>query len=154
MPSSLSTPVQEINQVGQARREAQRLCAKISPDATFAGRVSVVVTELARNLVIHGGGGCLVFRELPEESGLEVLALDSGPGMRNVGECLRDGYSTGGTAGQGLGAIQRQSDVFDLYSLPEVGTAVYSRIGGGPASSVAGLRVMEIGARSEEHTSE
>jgi anti-sigma regulatory factor (Ser/Thr protein kinase) len=130
MRSSFSTPIQEINQVGQARREAQRFCARLSDDLTFAGRVSLVVTELARNLVIHAGGGHIVLRDLSgdPEGGMEVLALDRGPGMRNVGECLRDGYSTAGTPGTGLGAIRRLSDLFDLSTTEGRGTVICSRV--------------------------
>jgi anti-sigma regulatory factor (Ser/Thr protein kinase) len=130
MAMTLSTAVQELNQVGHARREAQRLCANVSADLNFAGRVSIIVTELARNLVLHGGGGHVLLRELrdPAENGMEVLAIDRGPGMRNVGECLRDGFSTAGTPGTGLGAIRRISDLFDLSTAEGRGTAICSRI--------------------------
>jgi hypothetical protein len=57
-----------------------------------------------------------------------VLALDRGPGMVDVGACLRDGYSTGGTAGTGLGAVVRLSDTFDIHSAPGQGTAILARI--------------------------
>jgi anti-sigma regulatory factor (Ser/Thr protein kinase) len=130
MFNSSSTEVHEISQVGQARREAQRLCGKLSTDLTFAGRVALVVTELARNLVIHGGGGHVLLRELAEEpeGGIEILAIDRGPGMKNVGECLRDGYSTAGTPGTGLGAIRRMSDFFDLTTAEGRGTVICARL--------------------------
>jgi anti-sigma regulatory factor (Ser/Thr protein kinase) len=130
MLSSLSTAVHEISQVGQARREAQRMCSNVSSDLTFAGRVAIVVTELARNLVLHAGGGHVILRELRDEpdGGMEVLSLDRGPGMRNVGECLRDGYSTAGTPGTGLGAIRRMSDLFDLSTTEGRGTVICARV--------------------------
>jgi hypothetical protein len=58
---------------------------------------------------------------------LEVLAIDAGPGMQDVDACLLDGYSTGGTAGHGLGAVSRLSNTFDLFSIPDRGTVVLSR---------------------------
>ncbi len=130
MSNSVSIPVQEINQTGQARREAQRVSAEISADTTFTGRVALVVTELARNLVIHGNGGHLLLRKLAGESGagLEILAIDRGAGMRNVGDCLRDGFSTAGTPGTGLGAIRRMSDFFDLTTAESRGTVICSRV--------------------------
>lgn len=60
--------------------------------------------------------------------GIEILAIDRGPGMANVAQCLDDGYSSGGTAGNGLGAVQRLSTVFDIFSSCPGGTVVLSRI--------------------------
>ncbi|MDZ7370507.1 MAG: SpoIIE family protein phosphatase, partial [candidate division KSB1 bacterium] len=59
---------------------------------------------------------------------LDILALDKGPGMEDPIECLRDGFSTAGTAGQGLGAVLRMSDIFDLYTQTDRGTAVLSTL--------------------------
>ena len=59
---------------------------------------------------------------------VEVLAIDSGPGMADVQRCLQDGYSTGGTPGTGLGAVRRQSSAFDVHSLPGRGTVVVARV--------------------------
>ena len=59
---------------------------------------------------------------------VEMLALDRGPGMADVPRCLGDGYSTGGSLGQGLGAVRRLSTDFDIYSMPERGTAVYCQV--------------------------
>ena len=75
---------------------------------------------MARNLVRHGKGGDIVIREVatPASLSLELLALDRGPGMHNIAECLRDGFSTAGTAGTGFGAIKRLSDRFEVFSQP------------------------------------
>jgi hypothetical protein len=61
------------------------------------------------------------------EATIELVAIDRGPGM-NVNACMRDGYSTVGTPGTGLGAISRLSTLFDVYSLIDRGTVVVSRI--------------------------
>jgi hypothetical protein len=58
---------------------------------------------------------------------LELLAVDQGPGMDNLDQCLRDGFSTGSSPGQGLGAIQRMSKQSDIYTLPGKGTVVLAR---------------------------
>ncbi len=63
-----------------------------------------------------------------------MLAIDSGPGMANVERCMEDGFSSAGTAGQGLGAIQRMSREFEIYSQRPGGTVVLSRIGNGTAN--------------------
>jgi hypothetical protein len=75
---------------------------------------------------------------------MEILALDKGPGIENVGESLRDGYSTSGSPGTGLGAVKRLSSLFDLYSRPGKGTAVLSQLWGRPAAP-APAHQLEVG---------
>jgi anti-sigma regulatory factor (Ser/Thr protein kinase) len=124
----------EATQVGEARRSAVEVARRLAFGETDAGRVALVVTEAATNLVKHAGGGEIIVRGRAAEhgGGLEILALDTGPGIRDVGACLRDGYSTAGTAGTGLGALRRLGSAFDIYSLPGFGTAVFVRVGGTP----------------------
>jgi anti-sigma regulatory factor (Ser/Thr protein kinase) len=119
-------PVTEQSQVGEARRRISGVAERLNFDSTGREKVAIVVTELATNLLKHGGGGELVMRPLVTAgpAGIELLALDRGPGMANVAECLRDGYSTTGSLGQGLGSIQRQSADFQLYTAPGAGTAL------------------------------
>jgi hypothetical protein len=64
----------------------------------------------------------------PDGNAVEVLAVDEGPGMADVGRCLQDGYSTGGTPGSGLGAVRRLSAEFDLYSSQPHGTVILARV--------------------------
>jgi anti-sigma regulatory factor (Ser/Thr protein kinase) len=116
-------------------------------DEVCVEHVSIVVTELATNLVKHAGGGDLILRALriAGPTGIEALSLDKGPGIGNVGESLSDGYSTSGSPGTGLGAIQRFSSLFDIYSRPGRGTAVLSRIWRQPPSASAQVRPLEVG---------
>jgi hypothetical protein len=88
-----------------------------------------VVTELATNMLKHGGGGQLLATHFDdaEGRGIEVLALDKGPGMQDVERCMRDGYSTAGSPGTGLGAVARQANHLRIYSRPGKGTAVQAR---------------------------
>ncbi|MEZ4869205.1 MAG: ATP-binding SpoIIE family protein phosphatase [Caldilineaceae bacterium] len=119
-------PVADQSQVAKTRRQIGELASQLGFDEVTREKVAIVVTELATNLLKHAGGGELVVRQLTaaEQMGLEILALDQGPGMTNMAQCLRDGYSTTGSLGQGLGAIQRQSTSFDFYSAPGKGTAL------------------------------
>ena len=121
--------VEDPSQVGDCRRAAQRLAELYDFDDTLTGRVGIVATELANNLVKHAGGGELLIQALDDGAvvSIEVVALDRGPGM-HVDTCMRDGYSTGGTAGTGLGAVLRMSSMFDVYSIIDQGTAVVSRV--------------------------
>lgn len=121
-------PVPDASHVGEARRAVAGLSRVIGLDETAAGRVAIVVTELANNVAKHGRGGQLVVRSICRRTGIEVLALDNGPGIGDMDRAMRDGYSSGGTAGQGLGAIRRMSDLFDVYSQPGAGTVVVARM--------------------------
>ena len=130
MISSTRITVQEETQIGSARRCAVGICERISNDETFCGKAAIVVTEMARNLVQHGHGGEIVLREIanvPSPS-LELLAIDRGPGMRNIGECLRDGFSTAGTAGTGFGSIKRLAEKFEVFSQAGRGTIIWVRL--------------------------
>jgi anti-sigma regulatory factor (Ser/Thr protein kinase) len=124
--------VHDSSRVGEARRLVLSLCVALGFDETHTGQAGLVVTELATNLVKHtaGTGGDLVFRPFEEAGamGLDVLSIDRGPGIANIGECLRDGHSTAGSPGTGLGAVRRQSSAFDIYSAPGQGVAVLSRL--------------------------
>lgn len=113
-------PIEESSQVGHARRVAQRLAEQLRFNETDAGRVALVVTELASNLIKHAGRGELHIRETAGVGaiGVEVIAIDRGPGF-DPHSCLQDGYSTQGSQGIGLGAIQRQADVFDVHACPK-----------------------------------
>ncbi|WP_188985713.1 SpoIIE family protein phosphatase [Pseudomonas matsuisoli] len=117
--------VAESAHVDAARRAVVRLAATVTSDETVLGRIAIVVQELAYNLVRHAGHGELL--HALNDGVLDIIALDKGPGMTDVRRCLSDDYSTAGTMGAGLGAIQRQSDVFDIYSQPGQGTVVLSR---------------------------
>ena len=124
--------VEDSSQVGEARRRAASLCRDLGFDESRAGQVALVVTELATNLVKHtaGAGGDLVLRPLEEAeaTGIDVLSLDRGPGIASIGKAMRDGRSTAGSAGTGLGAVRRLSSVFDIWSSPGRGAAVLSRL--------------------------
>src|SRR5579871_767080 len=111
--------VREPSAIGAARRDAQRLAEQAGLDETETGKLAVVTTELATNVLNYGGGGEVLLRVIPgaQGSAVEVVALDSGPGMVDPQRSLADGYSTGRTPGNGLGAVRRMTNVFDLYSV-------------------------------------
>lgn len=125
----LAVAVAEPNQVGEARRVAVRLAEAIGFDERARGEVAIVATELATNLARYARQGALLIQalDLPAGPTLELLAVDAGPGMTDVAACMRDGYSTGGTPGNGLGAVRRLSADFDIFSTP-AGTVIVSRI--------------------------
>ncbi|MFI5328821.1 MAG: ATP-binding protein, partial [Candidatus Rokuibacteriota bacterium] len=135
--------VDDTSQVAAARRAAADLSWRLHFDETTAGRLALVVTELATNLVKHGGGGEVLLRQVETSPDtVEVFALDRGPGMANVARCLEDGYSTAGSPGTGFGAVQRVASGFDVWSRPKSGAAVRIEIApAGEARREAGFQV-------------
>ena len=136
----LDIAVSEQSQVGEARRAASRLASDHDLDETAVGRIAIIVTELGNNLWRHAAKGRLLVgcRKTEEGCQLEVISIDSGPGM-DVARCLRDGFSSGGTPGTGLGAVQRLSTDFSAFSALDKGSVILSRTWV-PATSAPGAR--------------
>jgi anti-sigma regulatory factor (Ser/Thr protein kinase) len=140
MSAQVVVPVAEKSQVGEARRAAVRVAEEAGLSETDCGKVAIVITELANNLARYAREGRLFVQALPTIGGptaIEIVSVDRGPGMADVDRCLEDGFSTGGTPGNGLGAVRRLSVEFDIDSGLEVGTVIVSRVGSSP---VAGTR--------------
>ncbi|HEY9813982.1 MAG TPA: ATP-binding SpoIIE family protein phosphatase, partial [Candidatus Sericytochromatia bacterium] len=128
--SDLIFPITEDSQVGEVRRIATVVAEELGFNDTQCGKVAIVVTEVAKNLVKHASEGQLLLRSIESKNipGMEILGLDKGLGMEDIQKCLQDGFSTAGTPGNGLGAISRLSSFFDIYSVPKLGTVLLSRL--------------------------
>ncbi|WP_207848605.1 MULTISPECIES: ATP-binding protein [Pseudomonas] len=109
--------IEDSSQIGFARRTAQRLAEQNGFGESDAGRVALVATELASNVLKHALRGEIHLRVLPRQgdNGIEMIAIDRAQGF-DLDACLTDGFSTGGTQGIGLGAVARQADVFDAFA--------------------------------------
>lgn len=112
------------------KRDITRLAETLGFSEIEIAKINIVVSEMATNLVRHAtnGGEILVKATDADNKGIEILCLDRGPGMVNPALMMEDGVSTSGTAGEGLGAIKRQSSFFDYYSHPDSGTILLCRI--------------------------
>lgn len=122
--------VADQSQVAEVRREAAAIGRNAGLSEEELGRLAIVTTELATNQLKHASQGEILVGLYEDEtgSGIELVGIDRGPGIRNLTESFRDGHSTAGSAGQGLGSLKRQSDLFDIATWPERGTAIVSRI--------------------------
>jgi anti-sigma regulatory factor (Ser/Thr protein kinase) len=145
--------VSELSEVGEARRAAVGLVRRKGLTAGIAARVALVATEMATNLLKHAGGGFVAISEFADTngSGIELLAVDKGPGMADVARCSADGFSTTGSSGTGLGAISRNSDRHAIYSRPGIGTAIMARF---IAESAVSPQAPEIGLVSATYPGE
>jgi anti-sigma regulatory factor (Ser/Thr protein kinase) len=124
-------PVQESSQTGSLRRGVVELGQSIGLAEETVGRAAIVATELGTNLVKHtSSGGEVLYRPFVwgNASGIELISIDRGPGMANPERMQLDGVSTSGSPGTGLGAVRRLSAEYALYSSPQAGTALLSRI--------------------------
>ena len=125
--------VRDASDVAEARRSAGRLISKVDFTEVETANVSLIATELATNLIKHAKQGVIVMRLLKQEKamGFELMALDLGAGISDLARSMRDGYSTAGSSGNGLGAIKRLASQFDVHSIPGKGTAVLTRLWAG-----------------------
>jgi len=119
-------PISERSEVGAARRAAIQLVESRGFDETQTGKVGLCVTEAATNIVKHARTGKVLLRVLERGDvlGLEIIALDRGPGIPNLQASLRDGVSTAGSPGTGMGAMTRLANNFEAYAPSGGGTAI------------------------------
>ncbi len=147
---SLSFNISESSHVGDARRNAVKLAESIGLPHVRQGEIALIITEAANNLIRHTAGGELFVRILESNGniGMEIVCVDNGPGMTSVSQCMRDGYSTAGTAGNGLGAIARLSHHLDIYTLPGCGTVLRALVWSAPPLPVSTVLHNEYGVVS------
>jgi serine/threonine-protein kinase RsbT len=88
-------------------------------------KMVTATSELARNTVVHGGGGTVQLEALTSGNrrGLRVIFVDHGPGIPDIAQAMTDGYTTG--EGLGLGGAKRLVNEFEIISSPGAGTRVY-----------------------------
>jgi anti-sigma regulatory factor (Ser/Thr protein kinase) len=122
--------ISEQSEILHMRREADALAKSLGYSEEDCGRLAIVATELATNLLKHAGHGeiLLGLSENASVRCVELIALDQGPGMADAEACLVDGYSTAGSQGTGLGAVRRQATSLDIYSRVNLGAAIHARV--------------------------
>jgi anti-sigma regulatory factor (Ser/Thr protein kinase) len=122
------TSVRDTTEVAAARRLVTKCAAGLHFSENATARVALAATELATNLIKHGGGGDILVGSNDEIPGrIDLIAIDKGKGIANLPAAMKDGFSTAGSPGTGLGAVARRAIVFDVYS-SATGTAVLCRL--------------------------
>lgn len=120
----IALSVDEGSAVAEARRQASIMAGAMGFNEERAGVLALVVTEAVSNMVKHAGNGTLVLQRRSDARarGVEVLALDRGPGMASVAASMRDGHSTAGSPGWGMGALSRLASDLQIHSRSGEGT--------------------------------
>ena len=151
--------VSHASDVAAVRRAGQKLAESLGFNETRAGQLALIITEAATNILKHAGEGEIHVgpAQSPSGIGIDVLALDRGPGIADLASSLVDGVSTAGTAGTGLGALNRLSDEFDVYSTRGDGAAFFMRLwrdvptpGPGPGPGAVEVGALWTPIRGEE----
>jgi anti-sigma regulatory factor (Ser/Thr protein kinase) len=121
--------VEEPSATAACRGAALSLAGRLRFPAIRTDELALAVTEAASNLHKHAREGSLLLRISRDGGapGVELVTTDRGPGLSDPNAALRDGHSTSGTLGIGLGAIRRLADFCDLYSVPGHGTVLAAR---------------------------
>ncbi len=121
--------VEDVSAVTACRNAVLTMAGRLQFPAARADQVALAVTEAASNLHKHARQGSLLVavNRDAEAPGIELVTIDCGPGLKDVSAAMRDGHSTAGTLGIGLGAIRRLADFCDLYSVPGHGTSLAAR---------------------------
>ena len=121
--------VEEPSAAAGCRAAALSLAGRLEFPADRSDQLMLAVTEAATNLHKHARQGSMLLRitRVGDRPGIEMVTIDAGPGLHDTGAAMRDGHSTSGTLGVGLGTISRLADFCDLYSVPGHGTVLVAR---------------------------
>jgi anti-sigma regulatory factor (Ser/Thr protein kinase) len=133
-------PITDVSSVGEARRRGLLLADRLGFDSVRSGEFGLLITEAARNVLIHGGGGQTILLGTKNGHGPvgRILALDNGPGIPDMVKAMGDGYSTAGTMGNGMGAMKRIATSLEVFT-SRTGTIVLLELG--TPSKHAGMQV-------------
>lgn len=121
-----TVPLRVDSDVVLVRQIVRRWAQELKFSLIDQTKIVTAASELARNTVIHGGGGELIMeavQELPRV-GLRLTFEDKGPGIADLKQAMTDGFTTGGGMGLGLGGSKRLSNEFEIVSQPGEGTRV------------------------------
>jgi serine/threonine-protein kinase RsbT len=112
-----------------ARQRGRELAAQIGFTGSDLTVIATAISELARNIVAYAQQGEILLRRAQRGNriGIQIVARDAGPGIRDVAKALQDGYSTGKGLGLGLPGVRRLVDDFEVVSVAGKGTTVTAR---------------------------
>jgi serine/threonine-protein kinase RsbT len=124
--NSESLPVPGSSDVVQVRHRVRKWAVEIGFSIVEQTKIVTAASELARNMVDYGLGGSVLIEVLDDSPrrGLRLTFADKGPGIADIQQALRDGFTSGGGMGLGLGGAKRLSNEFSIDSRVGEGTTI------------------------------
>jgi serine/threonine-protein kinase RsbT len=112
-----------------ARQQGRMLAAQLGFTSTDLTLIATAISELARNIVLYAKAGEIILQQVQNGhyNGIELIAVDQGPGIADVKRALQIGYSTSGSLGMGLPGVRRLMDEFEIKSDPGQGTMITAK---------------------------
>jgi serine/threonine-protein kinase RsbT len=120
-------PIRSGDDVVRVRQQVRNVAAEIRLSLVDQTKLVTAASELARNTLVHGGGGTAaieVVKSANGRAGVKLYFTDEGPGIADIGLALTDGWTSGKGLGLGLSGARRLVDEFELNSKPGAGTSV------------------------------
>ncbi|MET9378212.1 SpoIIE family protein phosphatase [Streptomyces sp. NPDC002992] len=149
-PPTHHVPIDHYSAVHLATTRAREMAVRCGMEASWPDQAAAVASELASNLYKHATDGIVYLQPLPMGEGVEILAVDRGPGMAELQRCLTDGYTTTGTLGTGLGAVGRVATDFLIRTQVPEGTVASVRISAVGRTTAPGTGMVCLPADGEQ----
>lgn len=126
MPPESTVPIHHEADILTARRAARAIAVKLGFSETDLVLIATAISEIARNILLYARQGEMAFEQVqePPRRGIVVTARDSGPGIPDIEQAMKDGYSSGKGLGLGLPGARRLMDDFAIESSPGQGTTI------------------------------
>ncbi|HKP64288.1 MAG TPA: anti-sigma regulatory factor [Polyangiales bacterium] len=126
MPASEPLQIRDQSDVVRVRHAVRSVATELGFSVVDQTKIVTAASELARNTLVHGKGGHCVIEALDHDGrkGLKLSFEDQGPGIPDIAQALKDGYTSGDGMGLGLGGAKRLMSEFEIVSSPGQGTRV------------------------------
>lgn len=129
MAEKIRVPIHSDLDIVKARQEGRKVATEVGFPLTDLTLVATAISELARNIVRYARKGEITIRPIANSAhrGIEIIARDEGPGIKDIEQVLQVGFSTSGGLGLGLPGVRRLMDEFDIQSKLGHGTTVITK---------------------------
>ncbi|MFD2043847.1 anti-sigma regulatory factor [Ornithinibacillus salinisoli] len=126
MNSQSCVIIQKEWDIVAARQLGREIAKKLGVGTVDQARIATAVSEIARNIYLYASNGKVCFNiiENGNKKGIQIIAEDEGPGIRDISQAMEDGYSTSGGLGAGLPGVKRLMDEFYIESEIDQGTMI------------------------------
>lgn len=129
MENEIQVPINSDQDIVAARQKGRSLAAALGFSSGDATLIATAISELARNIITYAKSGEIRLTVIngSARQGIQLVAHDQGPGIPDVQQALRDGFSTSGSLGLGLPGVVRLVDEFEIVSEENRGTTVTAK---------------------------